>query len=380
MKQAEFVTTRYPLPGGVDLNLSDELIAGLPTRLDNPFLSPSLLFVVTTQCNLACKYCYNHCEANESLDPALAVKFLDSLLKYQRDMGVDLNGNYRVLAFSGGEPSLNPAPIFRVIDYVVENDVFIVPSLTTNGIMSDAALDRFIADRFYFTISFDGTNTSNRVAKDGLDVHERVLKTIKKIKEHDLSINLAVTITEENVHQMADLVVFASAHRLERVIFLPLLHYGRASDIKKIKRPSIDSYVMSYLKALDCAAKLGVKIVNCEEEWLASQGESVMIPRITLLPDGSLIMMATYSSAKSPEAAPAIIGRCTLENGIEVYPEKIERLVMNFIKNRAKHCVDCEWWTCCRGRNKNLIHFMEDRKPDNYYCELTKRLIQAYKK
>ena len=49
---------------------------------------------------------------------------------------------------------------------------------------------------------------------------------------------------------------------------------------------------------------------------------------------------------------------------------------MNFIKNSKSYCAGCEWQQYCRGRNKNLLHFAEDREPDQYFCDLTKGLFE----
>src|SRR3990167_5086842 len=107
------------------------ILSHLPRRIDNPLVSSVIFFTTTNECNLRCRYCYNlYCGTSEKLDPDVAIGFLKAYLVYQKQNNIDYP--LREITFSGGEPTLNPDVILKVMNYVHENNIHCLPKILTN--------------------------------------------------------------------------------------------------------------------------------------------------------------------------------------------------------------------------------------------------------
>lgn len=370
----------HVLPSPIDL--PDELISRLPRRIDHPLASPTIEFLVTSRCNLRCRYCYSYSkDIQEDLSMDVAVSFLDAYMNYQREHFI--NHSLRRFVFSGGEPTLNPDTIFNIMEYIDEHGIKCIPMILTNGIINSDILKRLIDIKFYFQISFDGNDNQFRTTSRGINVNDQIVKTIKRVAEAGLPIDIRVVITKENVSHMVDVVKFAAENEVESVLFAPVSKLANAKEYN-IERPPINEYLNNYHQALNLAKSLNIHIPMVEKSRYKYKGEYVELPKLVIFPDGSLTMMTVYTSARAQGVENDIIGKYTMKDGLLVNYEKIKKLVRNFLRNINLHCKTCECFIYCRGRTiDNCYLFISNEilsSPEWYFCEFSNGIYDELQK
>lgn len=155
----------------------------------------NLVFEVTENCNLSCKYCgygeyYNSYEArnknNMSFKTAkTAIDFLNNLWRSELNHSPQRTITF---GFYGGEPLLNIDLIKRIVEYVEtsldlkSNNKF---NLTTNGTLLNKYMDYLVSKNFSLLISLDGneSNHSYRVTHNGSNSFKRVNENINLLRD-----------------------------------------------------------------------------------------------------------------------------------------------------------------------------------------------------
>lgn len=175
-------------------------------------------FILSEQCNLACKYCFlgnNNPErrkkfSSEKMTTATAERALFYFIR-QIKLSKNLNPeNKPTIIFYGGEPLLN----FEVLEYVavrVQELRKIEPcmknaemSVITNGLLLDEKkLKRLKELCVSVAISIDGCSeeaNSQRVDVAGKPTFSRVVKALNLAKQLDVNISLSITLTEKTIN------------------------------------------------------------------------------------------------------------------------------------------------------------------------------------
>ena len=194
-----------------------------------------LYFILSTGCNLKCKYCFvennefnNHCEINMSKDIALnaAKKFVQYL---------EHNQIYEPqVIFYGGEPFVNYDTMKDLVAYFKSSGIKINLSLVTNGTLLDDEKINFLKENnISIGISIDGPkniNDENRIyRKSNNSVYDTVIKTVNKIEQVGIPYCFSITISKtliENKNAYFDWIKTLKT----REIFYNLYHYGYGED------------------------------------------------------------------------------------------------------------------------------------------------------
>lgn len=155
--------------------------------------TPQIVFEVTDQCNLKCKYCgygelYNNYDKRNTrkADFERSVRFLDYYFSICEKRKV-INENLS-FGFYGGEPLLNFSFVKDFISYL-ENKYSVdkpyVYYITTNGVYLDSYMDYLVDKKFYILISLDGDEyaSSYRVNSKSENVFEKVVKNIDILRK-----------------------------------------------------------------------------------------------------------------------------------------------------------------------------------------------------
>lgn len=154
-----------------------------------------LVFEVTDNCNLKCKYCgygefycsYDKRDArNLSFDNAKIL--IDYLFTLWREYEVDFYQHALTVSFYGGEPLLNVPFIKQVQEYLETTYAGCLElsySMTTNAILLDRYMDFLAEKNFNLLISLDGNKEaqSYRVDHHGENSFDRVFKNVKLLQE-----------------------------------------------------------------------------------------------------------------------------------------------------------------------------------------------------
>jgi len=163
-----------------------------------------MYFILSTGCNLACKYCFieknncnNHSEINMTKDTAIIA--LEKYIKYLKE-NPDINDPQ--IIFYGGEPFVNYEVMKEVVNYAKSKNSNIRFSLVTNGtLITDDIIEFLKTNNISIGISIDGPkeiNDSNRIFKNSnTSVYDSVIEVIKKCKKNNLNYGLSITISKD---------------------------------------------------------------------------------------------------------------------------------------------------------------------------------------
>lgn len=219
--------------------------------------SNKISLILTTDCNLNCKYCYvKKRDKPIYMQPDFAVRALKEVLKHSTKK--------IYITFFGGEPTLNMLVLRASIDYVESLGIEAKCHIVTNGVISDEVFNFLINNRFNFTVSMDGRpkiNDIQRPMKNGKGPSEFVERTIKKLVKIEAHFQVRMTITQFNVNQMADAIEYFASLGVKFVHF-ELISVDKQKVDKEVTIPTAEIYLKNVKRALDKAGKLGVYVIN----------------------------------------------------------------------------------------------------------------------
>lgn len=182
-------------------------------------MAKSITFIVTKDCQLACKYCYlvgKNCSERMSFD--VAKRAIDYILTH-RDL---FNESSVIWEFIGGEPFLEIELIDQICDYIklrtyeLDHPWFNSYrfSFSTNGLLYDSKpVQNYIAkNRAHLSIgiTIDGTKEKhdlNRIYKDGRGSYDDVVRNIPLWLEQFPGEATKVTISSADLPYVAESVL-----------------------------------------------------------------------------------------------------------------------------------------------------------------------------
>ena len=180
----------------------------------------NITFWVTERCNLACKYCYVHKQPK-----TMTLETAEQTIKYFTDkFDETVAAGKRInVALHGGEPLLN----FDVIRYIVETlkeryDGHIIFTMTTNGTVFEKDIYDFIKGKVQISVSIDGnrtTNDTNRIYPNGESSFDKVMETLKFLKEQGEYIRVRMTVNKETLPFMAENYIYLDQMEMGVVTF-----------------------------------------------------------------------------------------------------------------------------------------------------------------
>lgn len=179
----------------------------------------TITFIVTKDCQLACKYCYVVGKnKDEKMDFDTAKKTVDYIFENQHIF----NNDSVVFDFIGGEPLLEIRLIDQICDYIKEqlyirNHKWFSSyriSISTNGINYDKIeVQKFIEKNILHLsigISIDGTKDKhdlNRIYSNGQGSYDDVVKNIKLWLEQFPTASTKVTVSSLDLKHIKDSVL-----------------------------------------------------------------------------------------------------------------------------------------------------------------------------
>ncbi len=266
-----------------------------------------MYFILSTGCNLACKYCFiennisnNHSEINMSAD--LAILALDKYINYLND-NPDIKQPQ--IIFYGGEPFINYSVMKTIVNYAKSKNSNIFFSLVTNATLIDDDIIHFLKDNnINVGISIDGPqkiNDANRVFR-GSDrsVYEQVINTVEKFKANDLNFGLSITISKDLLEHKQDYFNWIKTLNTPN-IFYNLYHFSESErnvDWESFYK-QMDSFIFEsfdYLHPLKISdGRIARKIDSIfNKEFKFSDCASVGANQLTLKPNGEVTLCHGY--------------------------------------------------------------------------------------
>lgn len=265
-----------------------------------PYISVAY-FVLTEQCNLACKYCFlgnSDITVQKISKENMSFKVAEKALEFfSRQTMQDMDQFYddKEIIFYGGEPLIN----FKTLEYTVlrskyyqENHLIskkLKFSLISNGTLLDENKIKFLKDNnISVSISIDGASeleNANRIDKSGKNIYDKVIKNLILAKKMGLNFGLSITLSEESIDNIDGLIEFIDMLNVNSICFNILLkvkgvhieenYYINATNFiiefyeKTMDKGIYEERFMRKLKAFieskiyfsDCAATSGSQVV-----------------------------------------------------------------------------------------------------------------------
>ena len=222
----------------------EEKIINLRNNWPEPYISLAY-FVLTEQCNLACKYCFlgnSDISATKVTNYPMSKKSAKKALEYfSKQTMKDMNqfNDRKEIIFYGGEPLVN----FNTLKYVVDeskkmqNKGLLSQDLhflmVTNGLLLNDEIIKFlIEEKIGVSISVDGADSEKnklRVDRAGNPIFEKLYSKLLLAKRLGLKYGLSVTLSEETIKDMDSFIKMITELGVDSVCFNLLL---RTKDYK----------------------------------------------------------------------------------------------------------------------------------------------------
>lgn len=198
-----------------------------PLKLQAPFL---VVWNYTNACNLRCKHCYQRAGTMSSDELGLEerLNIVDQLV----------DNDVVAIAFSGGEALLR-GDFWEVARHAAREGLYL--SLATNGTLLTNDVVRRLTDVGiqYFEISLDSVDPVKHDAFRGVSgAWERTVTGIQNVVAQEGAYScIANTITNENYHELEDLISFSKKLGVDRTLIFNFIPVGRGADIIDIDLP-----------------------------------------------------------------------------------------------------------------------------------------------
>jgi heme b synthase len=186
---------------------------------------------LTARCNLKCV----HCRAEAQEDFAAGELSTEEICRVADDIRAVGDP---ILILTGGEPLARP-DFFDIAAYCVQRYTRV--AMATNGTLVDAALARRIADVGIqrVSISLDGATAATHDAFRGqAGSFDAALRGMQHLRDAGVSVQVNVTITRHNEHEVDDLLALAQSRGADAFHVFMLVPVGCGAEISDSQRLS----------------------------------------------------------------------------------------------------------------------------------------------
>lgn len=211
---------------------------------------------ISRECNLNCRYCY----ATDRVEQGERKMTLDDYRRVIDDLCA-INPRMR-FSLTGGESLLNP-DVFDIAAHIRSHGCY-VDILTNATLITPGNVHRIKACFDQVSISLDGSDAELHDMFRGRGSHDRTMRSIKLLQQHEVPYCLSMTVNRLNIHD-----VEAMASRYGSLLsFQPLFKAGNAAKAEE----DISITGLQYYEALSRAA--GVNPLSyCESSLDAARRE-----------------------------------------------------------------------------------------------------------
>lgn len=196
-----------------------QLVDPTPVRARRGPVKPVVIWNLTRRCNLRCRHCYTS-SADVAFPGELTHEHAMGVLEDLGDFGIP------ALILSGGEP-LARRDVFEIAERARQMKMYL--ALSTNGTaIVGATADRVAEIGFdYVGISLDGIGETNDWFRGKVGAFDEALAGVRACKERNIKVGLRFTITEDNAHQLSEMLALADAEGVDKFYLSHLVYAGR---------------------------------------------------------------------------------------------------------------------------------------------------------
>lgn len=334
----------------------------------------------SSKCDLNCNYCFykNISKSRKISDTGFMSKnTLRTIVENAFKENIDCIN----FMFQGGEPTLINLDFYKYLIYLQnkfnKNNIKIINSIQTNGHNIDLDYIKFFKDNnFLVGVSLDGPefiHDLNRLSLDKSKTFNKIMSTIKLLKQYDIEFNILCVITNYSSQYINDIYEFFKDNNFKYIQFIPC--------IKTID--SNDSYVMT-------SNNYYIFLSNLFDLWFKDFLNNNYIYIRNFMDYIEVLKGLTPNSC-------GMGGFCSIHTVIEangdVYPcdfyciddwklgnvhdnlfsemrfNDTSRLFFNRSLNISNNCKSCKYFKLCGGGcRKNLNLVSNKSNPYNYQC------------
>lgn len=200
----------------------------------------AVTMLLTNDCNLACSYCFESNKGKDYMPKEMALDILEATYNV-----VDPMAGIFTLNMFGGEPLMNWDTFKAVCDYVLENNLKIRITATTNlTLLTDEMIDYIDELSIPILVSVDGIKEVHD--KHRCNSFDKVIENMKKLIDRDLGylIEARMTVAPDTAKYMYESVKMLVDLGINNIANVP------ASDLDWDAQ-SIQDYKDNYEKILD---------------------------------------------------------------------------------------------------------------------------------
>lgn len=200
----------------------------------------AVTMLLTNDCNLACSYCFESNKGKDYMPKEMALDILKATYNV-----VDPMAGIFTLNMFGGEPLMNWETFKAVCDYVLENNLKIRITATTNlTLLTDEMIDYIDELSIPILVSVDGIKEVHD--KHRCNSFDKVIENMKKLIDRDLGylIEARMTVAPDTAKYMYESVKMLVDLGINNIANVP------ASDLDWDAQ-SIQDYKDNYEKILD---------------------------------------------------------------------------------------------------------------------------------
>ena len=182
---------------------------------------PVVIWNLVRRCNLTCKHCYST-SADIDFPGELSTEEVHAVMDDLRAYGVP------VLILSGGEPLMRP-DIFDISRRAKALGFYV--GLSTNGTLIDEDNIEDIAavGYDYLGISIDGIEETHDRFRRRDGAFAEAMQGIGLAREQGIKVGLRFTLTQDNAHELPQLLDLMDAERIDKFYLSHLNYSGRGN-------------------------------------------------------------------------------------------------------------------------------------------------------
>ena len=362
MNEAAVGAVARRLRGGAPAEGDADLLADLDTHgffepCDPPVFDPKppthLTLFPTDGCNLRCRYCYAGAEKpRHVMPPEVGKAAVDTVIRNALDRGVQ---EIEVSFHGNGEPFTAFPTVKLLSEYALdraeENGLTCWITATSNGVMSDEALDWVIAFVTDITISFDvleALQNRQRPMAGGLPSWEAADRTLRRLDAAGKSYSIRTTLTRDSVTQLVPLAQ-AAAERYPHCALLhiePCWESGRSLTTGE-HIPDPEVFAREFLRAEELLAdKVSLVYSACRD---SNDMTFCSAPSggFTVTSEGLVSACYEVCEDSNPCAGRFVYGRW--DGTRFVYDEEKLAALRTLTVDRMPYCKDCFCKYSCSG-------------------------------
>jgi len=356
--------------------VSQSCVTGMPSpRVEPPSEVMKIGLVLTTQCNLRCRYCYL---SGDTKPVDLGTETMDSVLKYLLDRRPPLV----VIHFFGGEPTLFAHEICRLVETLECEGITFIAHVSSNGTAPVSLYSELSAKGLYFTISSDGVpgvQNEFRTNALGRGTAESVESCLRALAEQNALFMVRATLTASGAKILDQAMGYWADLGVKYVHFEPVRGVAGTKSHGLCEQLSPQTYVQNVLAGVDVAEERGL-LLTCSAYMnllhptlrfctLCSGGG------ITVTPDGSL--SACYRVQESSDTNPFIVGSWDRRSSIPRFVDHRRSALNSVSVESFDQCNTCHARYICSGgcpqRNFSATGGWSSAEP--WACTVKKEIV-----